>query len=37
MNIIKSNQLMKYINEKCVPLIKVNEFDLVTNQVTLEL
>jgi hypothetical protein len=37
MNITKSNQLAKYINKKCVPLIEVDEFDLITNQVALEL
>jgi hypothetical protein len=37
MNIIKLNQLMKYINEKCISLIKVDEFDLIADQATLEL
>ena len=37
MNITKSNQLVKYINNKYIPSIKVNKFDPIINLITLDI
>jgi hypothetical protein len=36
-NIAKSNQLAKYINDKCVPPIEVDEFDLAADLTALDI
>ena len=37
MNITKSNQLAKYINDKCIPSTKVDEFDPVADPIALDI
>ena len=37
MNIAKSNQLTKYINDKYIPSIEVNEFDSAANLIALDI
>jgi len=36
-NIAKSNQLAKYINDKYIPLIEVNEFDPAADLIALDI
>jgi hypothetical protein len=36
-NIAKSNQLAKYINDKCIPSTEVDEFDPVADPIALDI